>query len=55
MQFDAGTHMKFTEKKLEQAVIEIFEAEGYKHLTGDLIHKEMADVLYKDHKKELSA
>ncbi|MCH7762688.1 MAG: hypothetical protein IIB95_02965 [Candidatus Marinimicrobia bacterium] len=26
--------MKFTEAKLEQAVIELFEAKGYKHFTG---------------------
>jgi hypothetical protein len=31
--------MKFTEEKLEQAVIELFGAEGYKHLTADQIHK----------------
>ena len=37
--------MKFTEEKLEQAVIELFEAESYKHLTGEQIHKEMPDVL----------
>ncbi|MFA6815031.1 MAG: type I restriction endonuclease subunit R [Parabacteroides sp.] len=40
--------MKFTEEKLEQAVIELFEAEGYKHLTGEHIHKEMPDVLLRD-------
>jgi type I restriction enzyme, R subunit len=36
---------KFTEKQLEQAVIELFETEGYKHLTGSQVHKEMSDVL----------
>ena len=30
--------MKFTEEKLEQAVIELFEAESYKHFTGEQIH-----------------
>lgn len=40
--------MKFTEEKLEQAVIELFEAEGYKYLTGDHIHKEMQVVLLRD-------
>ncbi len=40
--------MKFTEEKLEQAVIELFKAEGYKHLTGEQIHKEMTDVLLRD-------
>ncbi len=44
--------MKFTEEKLEQAVIELFEAEGYKHLTGDQIHKEMSDVLIRDDLKQ---
>jgi type I restriction enzyme R subunit len=44
--------MKFTEEKLEQAVIELFEAEGYKHLTGDHIHKEMPDVLLHDDLKQ---
>ncbi len=29
--------MKFTEEKLEQAVIELFEAEDYKHLTDEQI------------------
>jgi type I restriction enzyme R subunit len=40
--------MKFTEEKLEQAVIELFEDEGFEHLTGDQIHKEMSDVLLHD-------
>jgi|GEM_PF-2722890 len=46
---------KFTEEKLEQAVIEFFKAEGCKYLTGDHIHKEMADVLSKTRKKDLSS
>ncbi len=44
--------MKFTEAKLEQAVIELFEAEGYKYLTGEQIHKEMPDVLLRDDLKQ---
>ena len=44
--------MKFTEEKLEQAVIELFEAEGYKHLTGEQIHKEMSDVLLRNDLKQ---
>jgi type I restriction enzyme, R subunit len=44
--------VKFTEAKLEQAVIELFEAEGYKHLTGDQIHKEISDVLIHDDLKQ---
>ncbi len=37
--------MKFTEEKLEQAVIELFEAEHIPHCHGETIHKEMSDVL----------
>ncbi|MDD3498605.1 MAG: type I restriction endonuclease subunit R [Candidatus Moranbacteria bacterium] len=40
--------MKFTEEKLEQAVIELFKAEGYTHLTGEQIHKEMQEVLLRN-------
>ena len=40
--------MKFTEEKLEQAVIDLFTEEGYEHVTGDKIHKELEDVLLKD-------
>lgn len=40
--------MKFIEEKLEQAVIELFVEEGYEHVTGDKIHKELEDVLLRD-------
>ncbi|AIQ39903.1 type I restriction endonuclease subunit R [Paenibacillus sp. FSL R5-0912] len=40
--------MKFTEESLEQAVIELFEAENYQHQSGMYIHKEMSDVLLRD-------
>lgn len=40
--------MTFTEEKLEQAVIELFKAEGYTHVHGDQIHKEVTDVLLRD-------
>ncbi len=40
--------MKFTEEKLEQAVIDLFKAEDYKHLTGEQIHKELPEVLVLD-------
>lgn len=36
--------MSFTEEKLEQTVIDLFEAEGYTHIRGDQIHKEFSDV-----------
>lgn len=38
----------FNEETLENAVIELFEAEGYPHVHGESIHKEMADVLLRD-------
>jgi len=44
--------MKFTEEKLEQAVIELFEAEQIKHCHGETIHKEMSDVLLYDDLKQ---
>ncbi len=37
--------MKFTEKSLEKAVIELFEAEKYQFQSGMYIHKEISDVL----------
>jgi type I restriction enzyme, R subunit len=40
--------MKFTEEALEQAVIELFEAENYQHQNGMNIHKEMSDVLLRE-------
>lgn len=44
--------MKFTEEKLEQAVIELFQAEGYEHCSGEDIHKELTDVLLRDDLKQ---
>jgi len=44
--------MKFTESKLEQAVIELFEAEGYQYLSGEQIHKEISEVLLRDDLKQ---
>ena len=40
--------MKFTEEALEHSVIELFEAEGYQHVNGMYIHKEISDVLLRD-------
>lgn len=40
--------MKFKEEALEQAVIELFEAQNYQHQNGTLIHKEISDVLIRD-------
>jgi type I restriction enzyme R subunit len=38
----------FNEETLENAVIELFAAEGYPHVHGESIHKEMADVLLRN-------
>src|SRR5690606_13978465 len=40
--------MKFSEETLEQAVIELFEAENYQHQNGHNIHKEINDVLLRE-------
>lgn len=40
--------MKFTEEALENAVIELFQAENYQHLNGTHIHKEISEVLLRD-------
>jgi type I restriction enzyme, R subunit len=44
--------MSFTEEKLEQAVIDLFKAEGYDHTNGENIHKELPDVLLRDDLKQ---
>lgn len=44
--------MTFTEETLEQAVIELFEAEQIQHCNGMYIHKEMNDVLLRDDLKQ---
>ncbi|MEI9945617.1 MAG: HsdR family type I site-specific deoxyribonuclease [Chitinophagaceae bacterium] len=44
--------MKFTEETLEQAVIELFEAEQIPHSSGMYIHKEMSDVLLRNDIKQ---
>ncbi|MDD3178337.1 MAG: type I restriction endonuclease subunit R [Candidatus ainarchaeum sp.] len=40
--------MKFTEEKLEKAVIELFLEENYTYVCGENIHKEVSQVLLKD-------
>ena len=44
--------MRFTEEKLEKAVIELFESEHYTHISGEHIHKELPDVLLRDDLKQ---
>ena len=45
---ESEPRMKFTEEKLEQAVIELLQAEGYEHRFGEEVHKELPDVLLRD-------
>ncbi len=40
--------MKFTEAKLEQAIIDLPGKEGYPHVLGETISREPGDVLIKD-------
>ena len=40
--------MKFTEKKLEQAIIELLKGEGYAYVPGQGISREPTEVLIKD-------
>ena len=42
----------FNEETLENAVIELFAAEGYPHVKGENIHKAMEDVLLRDDLKQ---
>ena len=44
--------MKFTEETLEQAVIELFEAEQIPHCNGMFVHKEISDVLLHEDLKQ---
>ena len=40
--------MKFTEAKLEEAIIELLGEEGYPHVLGDTIDREPGEVLIKE-------
>ncbi|HDZ85962.1 MAG TPA: type I restriction endonuclease, partial [Candidatus Moranbacteria bacterium] len=40
--------MKFTEDRLEQAIIELLGAEGYPHVSGQDISREPTEVLIKE-------
>lgn len=46
---------KFTEEKLEQTVIDLFEAEGYQHQNCGHIYNKMVDVPNIKVKKDMSA
>mgnify|MGYP003670357709 FL=1 len=47
--------MKFTEERLEQAIIELLEKEGYPHTSGEQIDRAPADVLNKADLREFLA
>ena len=40
--------MKFTESKLEEAILELLAKEGYPHVLGGAIERELHDVLIKE-------
>lgn len=44
--------MKFTEGKLEQAIIELLEQEGFPHVVGGDVSRDTSDVLIKDDLKK---
>ena len=39
---------KFTEDQLEQAIIELFEQQGYDYVLGENIHRQYEDILLED-------
>ena len=40
--------MKFTEAKLEEAIIELLDEQGYPHLNGAELVRDKSEVLIKD-------
>lgn len=44
--------MKFTETKLEQAIIDLLEQEKYPHVIGTEINRDLTEVLIKDDLKK---
>ena len=44
--------MTYTEERLENAVIELFEQQHIPHIKGETIHKEISDVLLRDDLKQ---
>lgn len=40
--------MKFTEERLERAVVELLGAQGYPHVPGGALARELEDVLLRD-------
>ena len=47
--------MKFTEDRLEQAIIELLGSEGYLHICGENIDRKPEDVLIKSDLREFLA
>jgi type I restriction enzyme R subunit len=39
---------KFTEEQLEQAIVELFQQQGYDYVSGDTIHRKFEDILLAD-------
>ena len=47
--------MKFTEDRLEQAIIELLAAEGYPHTLGEALDRNLDEVLIKSDLREFLA
>lgn len=39
---------KFTESQLEEAIVELFQAQGYDHINGDKLHRKYDDILLEE-------
>ena len=39
---------KFTEDQLEQAIIELFQLQGYTYVHGESVHRQYEDILLED-------
>ena len=52
---EVGNEMKFTEARLEQAIIDLLGKEGYPHVLGETISRESDEVLIKDDLKKFLA
>ncbi len=45
---NASNHTPFTEAQLEAAIIQVFTAQGYTHVSGETVHRKFEDILLED-------
>ena len=43
---------KFTEAQLEEAIIELFQEQGYDYINGDKLHRKYDDILLEEDMRE---